>query len=121
MGKGKKTIICLSFIAFVLSAMVIAYIIRSNQLENEIENMKANVQYEKEEPQYKFIDVEVSGVAYTLDDFKALEDIPTVVDVHVEYDDGIIVKKQAYVSYSNDVESIEYIDDTYGRIIIHKE
>lgn len=103
-------------------AFVIAYGIRSVQLEyyaDSLDNAVSDSEEEEAGVDISAIKVGYEGETYTLEEFVLLEEIPTVVDILIMQADGTMDNKQAYVSYAvDDSASIQYVDGVYGRLIL---
>lgn len=128
-AKGSQLMISLVilalFIAVCGAVWFAVYKIRSNQIDNYINNIEYvnNDETESSDLAVKLVTVTIDDVDYTLNQLKDKTDLPTVVDVVVTYTDNSIVTKSAYISYvdSTDVKEVSYQDNEYGRILIPKE
>ena len=128
-AKGSQLMISLVilalFIAVCGAVWFAVYKIRSNQIDNYINNIEYvnNDETESSDLAVKLVTVTIDDVDYTLNQLKDKTDLPTVVDVVVTYTDNSTVTKSAYISYvdSTDVKEVSYQDNEYGRILIPKE
>ena len=128
-AKGSQLMISLVILALFIAVCgaiwFAVYKIRSNQIDNYINNIDYVNNYETESSDLavKLVTVTIDDVDYTLNQLKDKTDLPTVVDVVVTYTDNSTVTKSAYISYvdSTDVKEVSYQDNEYGRILIPKE
>lgn len=128
-AKGSQLMISLVILALFIAVCgtiwFAVYKIRSNQIDNYINNIEYvnNDETESSDLAVKLVTVTIDDVDYTLNQLKDKTDLPTVVDVVVTYTDNSTVTKSAYISYvdSTDVKEVSYQDNEYGRILIPKE
>lgn len=128
-AKGSQLMISLVILALFIAVCgaiwFAVYKIRSNQIDNCIDNIEYvnNDETESSDLAVKLVTVTIDDVDYTLNQLKDKTDLPTVVDVVVTYTDNSTVTKSAYISYvdSTDVKEVSYQDNEYGRILIPKE
>lgn len=128
-AKGSQLIISLVILALFIAVCgaiwFAVYKIRSNQIDNYINNIEYvnNDETESSDLAVKLVTVTIDDIDYTLNQLKDKTDLPTVVDVVVTYTDNSTVTKSAYISYvdSTDVKEVSYQDNEYGRILIPKE
>lgn len=128
-AKGSQLMISLVILALFIAVCGViwfaVYKIRSNQIDNYINNIEYvnNDETESSDLAVKLVTVTIDDVDYTLNQLKDKTDLPTVVDVVVTYTDNSTVTKSAYISYvdSTDVKEVSYQDNEYGRILIPKE
>lgn len=94
------------------------YKIYGFKLDNEISQMKT-VDTTKKTDDIVTVRVVVNKKTYSLKEFNDLKEKPTIVEVMVQYKKDGLVKKKAYVSYTDKKKDIEYIDSgSYGRVLI---
>lgn len=103
------------------------YCLRTKQLDDYVNSLEAadsssNVTESTEMLALDMIKIGIDGKTYTIPELAGLDEIPTIVDVIIMYEDGSLGSKQAYVSYANDdsITDAEYIDGDYGRLILPK-
>ena len=128
-AKGSQLMISLVILTLFIAVCGViwfaVYKIRSNQIDNYINNIEYvnNDETEGSDLAVKLVTVTIDDVDYTLNQLKDKTDLPTVVDVVVTYTDNSTVTKSAYISYvdSTDVKEVSYQDNEYGRILIPKE
>lgn len=128
-AKGSQLMISLVILALFIAVCGViwfaVYKIRSNQIDNYINNIEYvnNDETESSDLAVKLVTVTIDDVDYTLNQLKDKTDLPTVVDVVVTYTDNSTVTKSAYISYvdSTNVKEVSYQDNEYGRILIPKE
>lgn len=116
-----------AFIAVCAGIFIGVYVLRTQQLDDYVNGLEAadgssSVTESTEMPDLDMIKIGIDGKTYTIPELAKLDEIPTVVDVIIMYEDGSLGSKQAYISYSNDdsVTEAEYIDGDYGRLILPK-
>ena len=111
------------FLGFLVGIWFATYTIRSKQIDSEVDAIIA-AQGEAvevvEETVVKGVKVYIDDNSYTLPELQNLDELPTIVDIVVMYEDNNMKSKQAYISYSDDdsITDIEYLDNEYGRIIL---
>lgn len=96
------------------------FTIRQIQINKSVEEMKAAdglIDDSILQQDITTVRVHINDNTYSLKEFTELDEIPTTVNVLVYYEGGSIVEKPSYVSY-DEVDTVEYIDNTYGRIIV---
>lgn len=115
------------FITICAGIFIGVYVLRTQQLDNYVNGLEAadgssSVTESTEMPALDMIKIGIDGKTYTIPELATLDEIPTIVDVIIMYEDGSLGSKQAYISYSNDdsVTEAEYIDGDYGRLILPK-
>lgn len=116
-----------AFIAVCAGIFIGVYVLRTQQLDDYVNGLEAadgssSVTESTEMPALDMIKIGIDGKTYTIPELAKLDEIPTVVDVIIMYEDGSLGSKQAYISYANDdsVTEAEYIDGDYGRLILPK-
>lgn len=109
------------FIIILLSLAILwfgVYKIYGFKLDNEISQIKT-VDTTKKTDDIVTVRVVVNKKTYSLKEFNDLKEKPTIVEVMVQYKRDGLVKKKAYVSYTDKKKDIEYIDSgSYGRVLI---
>lgn len=129
--KGADVLVaCLLVCAFIIVCVGIfigVYVLRTQQLDDYVNGLEAadgssSVTESTEMPALDMIKIGIDGKTYTIPELATLDEIPTIVDVIIMYEDGSLGSKQAYISYANDdsVTEAEYIDGDYGRLILPK-
>lgn len=112
-------------IVFILGLMMlwlIVYRTRLFQIEKEVEDMGYVDEYENSSTGLDFGVVQSSMVVindseFTLEEVNDMEDVPTIVSVHVTYEDGTEDTKSAYVVY-DDIDAPVFKDGMYGKVIL---
>ena len=100
---------------------IVTYNIRSRQIDDYIEHMTGAVDNVEDDDVIDITAIKVGyeGKTYTLDEFVELDELPVIVDILIMQSDGTMSNKPAYVSFAVDgSEEIEYIDGSYGRLIL---
>lgn len=118
--KNKKVIFGILVAIGLTSLWFITFNVRSIMIDNEIENLqKADDSQDDYNEVDNIVDVKavIDGVNIELKDLQSLDKLPTTLDVIITYDEGKVSEKPAYISYS-DVTEAEYIDNSYGRILL---
>ena len=119
--RGSRVLILSCVTGMILVCLVllwfIVYSLRSNFIEQEVNELQAVVSEDTTD--------DVSKVGYIIDNYEytqyeliEIAGIPTVMDVHVYYNDGSDMIKSAYTCYSDTVSTVTYVDGTYGKIIL---
>lgn len=112
-----KVILLSIFVIFLAILWIIVYNIRLFQIEKAIKNMNYASEFTEEQNNIKIVKVLIDDETYTVNEFTERDNIPTVVDVMVLYDNGEVETKSAYVSY-DDIDDAIYEDGAHGRLIL---
>lgn len=124
MGDNKRVVVAIALFGVVVFAATFA--IRSWQIDRFTENLRnavSDIEVQEEPFDITLLKVGYAGATYTLPEFIMLDDIPTVVDILIMQDNGVMETKPAYVSYATSPEEkdIRYVDGVYGRLILPME
>ena len=117
--KNKKIIYCILGVIGITALWFLVFNVRSMQIDSEIESMSQVDNLVDNYTLKTITDIKavVKGVNIELHELENLEEVPVTLGVVVTYDDGSVVEKSAYISYT-DVSIPEYIDNEYGRILL---
>lgn len=118
--KAITIVMAVLFVIFILVLWFSVYFVRQKLIDKQVNSMQTAEGVETTvavDSEIDHVRVVLGENTYSLYEFAELNSDETIVNVLVYYDDGNIVEKQAYISYSEDTEDAEYIDSSYGRII----
>lgn len=125
---GARIVFFIALTIFIIICGVIwfaVYTFRSHQIDAYVADLDVAVSDDELEAEevvdISLVKVVVDEKTYTIPEFLELDEIPTVVDVMIMYSDSDVQTKSAYVSYVDDSEDVEYIDGTYGRLLVPQE